>query len=115
MARLRPCMGIGFGQRGYWGNQHYSSESLARAAYAQQIEQTIAAYARMRYGYVVEPIPFVAPDSNLHVLGLLEGVRIINRLKSGKIGHIVHSIHLYAIPPEMADHFMADAWYAVNA
>lgn len=108
MERKRPQFGIGFGQRGYWGNRHFSTEQMARQAYTNYVNQVRESY-RKPFGssFVVELIPVAG--------SVIEAFRLVNLKKNGQRGKIVHTVHLYQIDEKQADMFMKDPFYAVEA
>lgn len=96
--------GIGFGQKGFWGNQHFGTEAAATAEYERRLAELRAIYGtgngRDWTGkFVEEEIPVVNDV-------LIRGVRFVPLKKNGKRGLRVHTVHLYRI--EVSDERLAE-------
>jgi hypothetical protein len=102
--RKQPVAGIGFGQRGYWGNRHFSTVELAEAAFDDCARETRAIYTRM--GKFIEEE--ITGDS------LIRGLRFVPLRKDGKRGKLIHTIHLYRIEPLNAELYLRDRFYSVE-
>jgi hypothetical protein len=102
--RKRPVAGIGFGQRGYWANRHFSTLELAEAAFDDYARETRAIYTRM--GKFIE--------EEITGGSLICGLRFVPLRKDGKRGKLIHTIHLYLIESVNADLYLRDRFYSVE-
>jgi len=109
--RKRPVAGIGYGQKGFWGNEHFSSVALAEEAFEKRCREMRneipVQFGKLAWKHGSIEMPIVGGT-------LIKGSRFVGKLKSGKPGKIVHTVHLYGIDDKLADKFMADPWYSVR-
>lgn len=84
--------GIGFGQKGYWGNKHFHTLEAAEAEFRKHAEGCHESYAKGFAKYAVEDV-----DMSRAAPSLLKAIRFVNITKAGKRGKIVHTLHLYRI------------------
>jgi hypothetical protein len=92
--------GIGYGQKGFWGNQHFATEADARKAYEAKLADLRTVYGKPGRNwtgrFIEESIPGTDASGPHH---LIEGKRFVPLKKDGKRGKTIHTVHLYAMPP----------------
>lgn len=84
--------GIGFGQRGYWGNKHFHTLEAAEAEFQKHVEGCHEPYTKGFAKHVVEDV-----DLSRAAPSLLKAIRFVNITKAGKRGKIVHTLQLCRI------------------
>jgi hypothetical protein len=87
--------GIGFGQRGYAGNEHFSTREAVEAAFEAMLVDLRNVYgtpARNWTGRYVEEELSIAEG-----VDLVRRVRFVPLLKSGKRGKAIHTLYIYPI------------------
>jgi endo-1,4-beta-D-glucanase Y len=80
--------GIGFGQRGYWGNEHFATREEAEAAFDAEVTRARANFAAS--GRYIEREGTPAGNQ-------IKCIIHTSVLKSGKPGKIRHLTTLYRI------------------
>lgn len=106
-----PLFGIGYGQRGYWGNKHYSTKETVEKGFDAYLRSTHDAY----YKSFGEAYTTTEETNNLTwSKSLLRQIKFYNVKKNGKRGVIVHTVQLYAIEPNIAETYLKDPWYSVE-
>src|SRR4051794_36776952 len=87
--------GIGFGQRGYWGNEHFPSLGLAEAAFEVHLIDLRRVYGTPGHNWTGQ---FIEEEVALPPKVLtLRSVRFIPLRKDGKRGKTIHTVQLYRI------------------
>jgi hypothetical protein len=99
-----PVAGIGFGGKGFWGNEHFSTLDLAEAAYEVRLAEMRKLYAA-HCRFIEEPIGPVGDT--------LRGISFVPFNKDGRRGKRIQTVCLYVIPAIQADHYLKDLSYCM--
>jgi hypothetical protein len=84
--------GIGFGQKGFWGNVHFPDRESAESAFESRLANLRAIYGKPGHNWTGRYVEELVAGA----LAIRE-VRFIPLKKNGKPGVTVHTVRLYRI------------------